>query len=212
MNGNEKYCYLDDGLPTDSRVPSQIRAGDLILYGADCLVLFYESFSTTYRYTPLGRVEDAPGLADALGSGGVAVSFALESAAGPAPGKEEADRTKEAETMRISVTASGNTVLFELNDSRAAKALYAQLPLTAEIEDFSTNEKVFYPPDKLDTAETPLADAGKGTLAYYAPWGDVVMFYDRFGSGGGLYALGQAVSGEDLIETFSGSAEIAAVE
>ncbi|MFR9189351.1 MAG: cyclophilin-like fold protein [Anaerotruncus massiliensis (ex Togo et al. 2019)] len=84
MNGNEKYCYLDDGLPTDSRVPSQIRAGDLMLYGADCLVLFYESFSTTYRYTPLGRVEDAPGLADALGSGGVAVSFALESAAGPA--------------------------------------------------------------------------------------------------------------------------------
>ncbi len=204
MNGNEKYCYLDDGLPTDSRVPSQIRAGDLMLY--------YESFSTTYRYTPLGRVEDAPGLADALGSGGVAVSFALESAAGPAPGKEEADRTKEAETMRISVTASGNTVLFELNDSRAAKALYAQLPLTAEIEDFSTNEKVFYPPDKLDTAETPLADAGKGTLAYYAPWGDVVMFYDRFGSGGGLYALGQAVSGEDLIETFSGTAEITAVE
>ena len=55
MNGNEKYCYLDDGLPTDSRVPSQIRAGDLMLYGADCLVLFYESFSTTYRYTPLGR-------------------------------------------------------------------------------------------------------------------------------------------------------------
>lgn len=54
MNGNEKYCYLDDGLPTDSRVPSQIRAGDLMLYGADCLVLFYESFSTTYRYTPLG--------------------------------------------------------------------------------------------------------------------------------------------------------------
>ena len=92
--------------------------------------------------------------------------------------------------MRISVTASGNTVLFELNDSRAAKALYAQLPLTAEIADFSTNEQVFYPPDKLDPAETPLADAGKGPLAYYAPWGDVVMFYDRFGSGGGLYALG----------------------
>ena len=33
---------------------------------------------------------------------------------------------------------------------------------------FSTNEKVFYPPQELDTANTPLAEGGAGTLAYYA--------------------------------------------
>lgn len=28
--------------------------------------------------------------------------------------------------------------------------------------------------------DTPQASSGTGTLACYAPWGDVVMFYDDF--------------------------------
>ena len=60
------------------------------------------------------------------------------------------------------------------------------------------------------TSGTPLADAGAGTLAYYEPWGDVVMFYDDFGAAGGLYELGRAVSGEELIESMSGTVEITA--
>lgn len=40
-----------------------IHAGDIMLYGASCLVLFYEDFNTSYRYTPLGYIEDPDGLA-----------------------------------------------------------------------------------------------------------------------------------------------------
>ncbi len=75
LNGNEKYYYFSDGFPTDSDVPKGIQTGDLMLYGSDCLVLFYESFSTGYRYTPLGYIENPEGLSDALGSGNVEVSF-----------------------------------------------------------------------------------------------------------------------------------------
>lgn len=75
LNGNEKYYYLSDSLPTDASVPASIRTGDLMLYGSDCLVLFYESFSTSYRYTPLGYVENPEGLAGALGSRNVEVIF-----------------------------------------------------------------------------------------------------------------------------------------
>lgn len=75
LNGNEKYYYLSDSLPTDASVPASIRTGDLMLYGSDCLVLFYESFSTSYRYTPLGYVENPEGLAGALGSRNVEVTF-----------------------------------------------------------------------------------------------------------------------------------------
>lgn len=44
----------------------------------------------------------------------------------------------------------------------------------------------------------------------WEPWGDVVMFYDDFGAAGGLYELGRAVSGEELIESMSGTVEITA--
>ena len=110
--------------------------------------------------------------------------------------------------MKISVHSNGNTTVFQLNDSEAAKALYAQLPLSIEVENYSTNEKIFYPPKKLATNDTPLADARSGTLAYYAPWGDVVMFYEDFGSAGGLYELGHAVSGGEHIKNMSGTIQI----
>lgn len=75
LNGNEKYYYLKENLPTDSKKMSSVNAGDLMLYGQDCLVLFYEDFATSYSYTSLGHIEDAAGLAEALGSGSVQVTF-----------------------------------------------------------------------------------------------------------------------------------------
>lgn len=75
LNGNEKYYYLDSSLPTDSKRPSKITAGDIMLYGNNCIVLFYKSFSTAYSYTPLGHIDDPQGLASALGGGSVEVTF-----------------------------------------------------------------------------------------------------------------------------------------
>ncbi|MCH5199018.1 MAG: hypothetical protein J1E34_08960 [Oscillospiraceae bacterium] len=75
LNGNEKYYYLDGSLPTDSVRPSEIKAGDIMLYSNNCLVLFYDSFSTVYSYTPLGTVQNPQELAQALGSGSVKVTF-----------------------------------------------------------------------------------------------------------------------------------------
>jgi len=108
-------------------------------------------------------------------------------------------------TMKIIVKANGNTTIFELNNSPAARDLYAQLPLNIEVKDYSDNEKIFYPPKKLNTADTPVANARAGTLAYYAPWGDVVMFFKDFGFASGLYELGNAVSGNENIQGISGT-------
>ena len=77
LNGNEKFFYLDNSLPTDSYQPGQINAGDLMLYGNNCLVLFYESFSSGYSYTRLGSLDDSTGLAEALGAGNVKVTFSM---------------------------------------------------------------------------------------------------------------------------------------
>lgn len=77
LNGNEKYATLPQALPTDATQPGQIQTGDLMLYGSDCLVLFYEDFSTSYSYTPLGKVDDPQGLAQALGAGNVEVHLEI---------------------------------------------------------------------------------------------------------------------------------------
>lgn len=116
----------------------------------------------------------------------------------------------EADDMarQIAVQFGDNTVIYELNDSTAADSLYTQLPLTVEVEDYSTNEKIFYPPQELDTGDAPTAQSGAGTLAYYAPWGDVVMFYDAYSPNASLYELGQAVSGGELVGQMTGTVTI----
>lgn len=78
LHGNEKYYYFDESLPTNSERIENINTGDLMLYGSDCLVLFYKSFSTSYSYTRLGHIDNPQGLADAVGSGNITVTFEVE--------------------------------------------------------------------------------------------------------------------------------------
>lgn len=125
--------------------------------------------------------------------------------------EETANMEVEEETnsmkKQISVTNNDIKIIFELNDSIASEELYNQLPLEVNVENFSDNEKTFYP-EKLNVSNTPLADAKKGTLCYYAPWGDVVMFYKDYGKGSSLYELGECISGEDDIEKLSGTIKV----
>lgn len=111
--------------------------------------------------------------------------------------------------MKISVKSNNIEIIYKLNDSKAAKDLYAQLPLTIVVEPYSNNEIIFYP-QTLDTSDAPLAEGGAGTLAYYAPWGDVVLFYGSFSSNGSLFELGKIVSGIENIKNLTGTVTITA--
>lgn len=128
-----------------------------------------------------------------------------QSTAGESSTAEQARNREDEETMKISVKSADYEIIYELNNSNAAKTLYEQLPLTVEAEPFSNNEMTFYPPQKLDTSDTPLSSGEAGTLSYYSPWGDVVMFYDSCNPNGSLYGLGEVVSGKENIEKLSGT-------
>ena len=75
LNGNEKYSYLPKKLPADSQNISEIKAGDLMLFGSDCLVLFYKNFHTSYSYTKIGYIENITELTAALGNGNIKVKL-----------------------------------------------------------------------------------------------------------------------------------------
>ena len=75
LNGNEKYNYLDAVLPSAAQAIGEIHAGDLMLFGNSCVVLFYKSFTTSYSYTPIGHLENADGLPDAVGDGTIQINF-----------------------------------------------------------------------------------------------------------------------------------------
>lgn len=78
FNNNEKVCSLPNSLTISASNPGTIQSGDIMLYGSSALVLFYETFSTSYSYTKIGRVDDVSGLKAALGAGSITVKFELE--------------------------------------------------------------------------------------------------------------------------------------
>lgn len=75
LNDNEKYFYTDKNLPSNATNVKQIHSGDLMLFGSNCVVLFYKDFSTNYSYTRLGKVDNPIDLEKSLGAGDVNVRF-----------------------------------------------------------------------------------------------------------------------------------------
>ena len=78
LNGNEKYYYMDKSLKINPENIGDITKGDLMIYGSNCLVLFYKSFSTSYSYTKLGYIDDASDLEQVIGKGNINITFELQ--------------------------------------------------------------------------------------------------------------------------------------
>ena len=60
LNHNEKYYYLDTPVPNNPVAVKSVSAGDIMLFGDDCLVIFYQDFQTPYQYTKIGHITDFP--------------------------------------------------------------------------------------------------------------------------------------------------------
>ncbi len=56
LNGNEKYAYLPEPLPAKPESVGRIRAGDVMLFGDNCLVVFYKDFETSLTLTNTGDI------------------------------------------------------------------------------------------------------------------------------------------------------------
>jgi hypothetical protein len=114
-------------------------------------------------------------------------------------------------TKQIRVTSSnGETVFFQLYDTKAARQLYDQLPLNnLPLSNCHTGDWDFSPPEELEVTRAEAYRNGKkGELQYYAPWGVVVMLYKDFNSRDDVHRLGIVVTGIDNIEKMTGTVRI----
>ncbi|QIY66371.1 cyclophilin-like fold protein [Streptomyces sp. RPA4-2] len=102
------------------------------------------------------------------------------SASAPAstPASASASPTGSDRSTPMHVTIDGQEVEATLNDSPAARDLASLLPLTLDLEDFHGTERIADPPRKLTTENAPEPQAPRtGDLTYYAPWGNLAIFY-----------------------------------
>jgi hypothetical protein len=107
---------------------------------------------------------------------------------------------QETPTMKVRITVDGKTIEATLLDNATARDFASLLPLTLTLEDYNSTEKISYLPRKLSTAGAPASvDPAPGDIAYYAPWGNLAIFYKDFGDSKGLIRLGRIDSGLDAL-------------
>ena len=120
----------------------------------------------------------------------------------------------QGETMNIKMTVADQIITATLEESQSARDFFAMLPLTLPLEDYAGTEKIAYLPQRLTTQGAPKGmDPQVGDITYYAPWGNLAIFYRDFGYSTGLIKLGRIESGlSHLTITSAASITIEAIE
>jgi hypothetical protein len=94
--------------------------------------------------------------------------------------------------MNIQLTINRQVFSATLDDGAAARDFLAQLPMTLDLDDYASTEKIAQLPKKLSTAGAPAGMTPSiGDITYYAPWGNLAIFYRDFGYSTGLVKLGR---------------------
>ena len=79
------------------------------------------------------------------------------------------------------------------------------MPLTLTLSDYANTEKMSDLPRHLTTADAPNGTKPcAGDIAYYAPWGNLAIFYRDFDYSTGLVKLGGVDSGIETLADHTG--------
>ena len=104
--------------------------------------------------------------------------------------------------MKIQFTFASQSFAATLIGNPTARDLLSLLPMDLKIDDYSTNEKIAYLPRKLtERGEERFGDEAIGDVCYYAPWGNLVFYYDRYTYSYGRIRLGRTLGSIDRLLT-----------
>ena len=102
----------------------------------------------------------------------------------------------------ITITVEGQVLRATLNNSKAAHDFAELLPLTLTLEDYAGIEKVSDLPKRLSTEGAPSgSEASAGDITFYAPWGNLAIFYEDFQYSKGLIILGEIEGNIEVLKT-----------
>ena len=102
--------------------------------------------------------------------------------------------------MKVRLTINGKAITATLIDNATARDFVSLLPMTVTLEDYAATEKISYLLRKLSTTGAPTgSDPSVGDITYYAPWGNLAIFYKDFGYSRGLIQLGRIDSGIEVL-------------
>lgn len=100
------------------------------------------------------------------------------------------------DTMKLKISIGENIAEAVLYDNVASQDFLLLLPLSLTLEDYVKTEKVAQLSKKLSTKGLPPGfDPSVGDLTYYAPWGNIALFYKDFHYAHGLVSLGRITKG-----------------
>lgn len=105
--------------------------------------------------------------------------------------------------MKIRITvAGGRSVNATLAPDATARDFASLLPLSLTLKDYASTEKIADLPRRLATDGAPDGfDPAVGDVAYYAPWGNLAIFYKGFRHSPGLIRLGGLEGGVEPFTT-----------
>ncbi|MBW3115054.1 cyclophilin-like fold protein [Providencia rettgeri] len=107
----------------------------------------------------------------------------------------------EPQVYLIEIRLDTQIIEAELEDSEMTRDFIRLLPLTVELADYSSTEKITYLPRKLLTGNTSSGIVPEvGDITYYAPWGNIAIFYQPFSYSSGLFKLGKITQGLEYLE------------
>lgn len=102
--------------------------------------------------------------------------------------------------MKIRIIIEGQALSATLDDSMAAKDFASLLPLDLTLSDYASTEKVSDLPRRLSTDGAPRSyKPSAGDITYYAPWGNLAIFYRGFSDSAGLVRLGAFDDGVEAL-------------
>ena len=100
------------------------------------------------------------------------------------------------EPLAVLFTINGKTLAAEVDNTAAGRDFLAMLPLSLPLQDFNGTEKISDLPRRLDASDAPDGcTPSAGDFAWYAPWGNLAVFYRDFSWSRGLVPLGRITSG-----------------